>query len=61
MSWALGIMRFPGLLAQKSEHQFGFNQNQLQSLPVCPSPAGKRAQVQALGSRIERPAPRFLR
>ena len=59
VSWALGIMRFRGLLAQKSEHQFGFNQNRPQSLRVCPSPAGKRAQVQALGSRTERPAPLF--
>ena len=51
---------FPGLLAQKSEQQFGFNQNQPQSLPVCPSPAGKRAQGQALGNRTERLAPHFL-
>ena len=60
LSWALGIMRFLGLLAQKSEQQFGFNQNQPQSLPVCPSPAGKRAQGQALGNRTERLAPHFL-
>lgn len=46
LSWASCVS---GLLTQKSEQQFGFNQNQPQSLPVCPS-AGKRHRVRPLGT-----------